>query len=297
MRYFVAVADALSFTKGAEKLHLAQPSLTRQIKDLEAEIEVRLIDRTKPHVTLTPEGRSFLADAKRVLALSTQMVEDVQQLSRTESPALNLGYVANLFYDLLPVTLASFRRSFPAVPVNLFDMTCGDQLRALEDGKIDLGFVGLREPVQELGLQFRSIASYETCVVVSEKSALAKKSIIQLKDLKSTFFIGYVGDELSWLSALAETNLPAREVQPQSASGCRCWTDAHSSCRRGTGRCVVARAGQENPSRQRGLSQITSTRPDGIVYRLEGGQLLQCLESLHQHRERPGNPHALKSLC
>ena len=191
LRYFVAVADALSFTKGAEKLHLAQPSLTRQIKDLEAEIEVRLIDRTKPRVTLTPEGRSFLADAKRVLALSAQMVEDVQQLSRTESPALNLGYVANLFYDLLSVTLASFRRSFPAVPVNLFDMTCGDQLRALEEGKIDLGFVGLREPVQELGFQFRSVATYETCVAVSEKSALAKRSIIQLKDLKSMFFIGF----------------------------------------------------------------------------------------------------------
>ncbi len=86
LRYFVAVADTLSFTKGAEKLHLAQPSLTRQIKDLEEEIEVRLVDRTKPHVTLTPEGVSFLVDAKRVLALSSQMVKSVQQLSRKESP-------------------------------------------------------------------------------------------------------------------------------------------------------------------------------------------------------------------
>src|SRR5439155_17531364 len=60
LRYFVAVADTLSFTKGAEKLHLSQPSLTRQIKDLEEEIDVRLIDRAKPHVTLTREGTSFL---------------------------------------------------------------------------------------------------------------------------------------------------------------------------------------------------------------------------------------------
>src|SRR5437868_1701106 len=82
LRYFVAVADTLSFTKGAEKLHLTQPSLTRQIKDLEEEIDVRLIDRTKPQVTLTREGTSFLADARRVLAHSSQIVESVQQLSR-----------------------------------------------------------------------------------------------------------------------------------------------------------------------------------------------------------------------
>src|SRR6187399_2523097 len=70
LRYFVAVAEALSFTKGAEKLRLAQPSLTRQVKDLEEEIGVRLLDRTKQKVRLTPEGKSFLVDAKRVLDLS-----------------------------------------------------------------------------------------------------------------------------------------------------------------------------------------------------------------------------------
>ena len=80
MRYFVAVAEALSFTRGAEKLHLAQPSLTRQIKDLEEEIGVRLLDRTKRQVKLTPEGQSFLIDAKRVLELSEDAVK--QRLHR-----------------------------------------------------------------------------------------------------------------------------------------------------------------------------------------------------------------------
>src|ERR1700682_633165 len=157
LRYFVAVADALSFTRGAQKLHLAQPSLTRQIKDLEEEIGVRLFDRMRTGVSLTPEGKSFLVYAKRLLQLSGEIVESVQRLSRHESTPLNIGYVANLFYDLLPVTLASFQRSFPTVPINLFDMTCGDQFRALEDGRIDLGLVGLREPIEERGLHFRSI--------------------------------------------------------------------------------------------------------------------------------------------
>src|SRR6058998_361 len=123
LRYFVGVAEALSFTKAAEKLHTAQPSLSRQVKDLEEELGIRLLNRTKQLVTLTDEGRSFLADAKRLLALAAETV----------------GYVSNLFYDLLPRTLASFHQLFPTVSVNLFDMSCGEQFRALEDGKLDLG--------------------------------------------------------------------------------------------------------------------------------------------------------------
>jgi DNA-binding transcriptional LysR family regulator len=190
LRYFVAVADALSFTRGAQKLHLAQPSLTRQIKDLEEEIGVRLLDRTRTGVSLTPEGKSFLVDAKRLLHLSGEIVESVQRLSRHESTPFNIGYVANLFYDLLPVTLASFQRSFPAVPINLFDMSCGDQFRALKDGRIDCGFVGPHEPVEELGFQFRAIASYETVAALAKNNPLAKKPIIKLLELKPLFFIG-----------------------------------------------------------------------------------------------------------
>ncbi len=118
LRYFVAVAEALNFTKGAQKLHLAQPSLTRQIKDLETEIGVRLLDRTKGHVSLTPEGASFLLDAKRVVAQSVKIVEAVRRLSRHGSPPLNIGYVADLFYDLIPTTLASFQRSGSGRKIN-----------------------------------------------------------------------------------------------------------------------------------------------------------------------------------
>jgi DNA-binding transcriptional LysR family regulator len=190
LRYFVAVAEALSFTRGAKKLNLAQPSLTRQIKDLEEEIGVRLLDRTKQQVRLTPEGQSFLVDAKRVLELSEEIVDSVRHFSRHELAPLNIGYVANLFYDLLPVTLASFQRLFPTVPINLFDMTCGDQFHALQDGRIDLGFVGLREPIEERGLEFWPIASYETVAAVAKNNPLAKKSVIHLKELKPMFFIG-----------------------------------------------------------------------------------------------------------
>ena len=190
LRYFVGVAEALSFTKAAHKLHTAQPSLTRQIKDLEDELGVRLLNRTKQQVTLTDEGRSFLADAKRLLALAAETIQSVRRFHSGEIRALNVGYVSNLFHDLLPRSLDSFHQSFPAVSVNLFDLSCGEQFRALEDGKLDLGFVGLHEPIARRGLEFRSIASYKTVLALPKDNPLAGKATVELKALAPMFFIG-----------------------------------------------------------------------------------------------------------
>jgi DNA-binding transcriptional LysR family regulator len=157
LRYFVAVANALSFTKAAEHLHLAQPSLTRQIKDLEAEIGVRLFDRAGKRTSLTPEGESFLLDARQLLAACEQSVLAVQRLSRGEAVQLNIGYVANLYHDLLPATLGAFRKACPRTALNLFDMTPAEQYQALEGRKIDLGFVPFRSHSNGSDLQSASV--------------------------------------------------------------------------------------------------------------------------------------------
>jgi DNA-binding transcriptional LysR family regulator len=190
LRYFVSVAEVLSFTKAAQKLHTAQPSLTRQIKDLEEELGVQLFNRAKQPVTLTNEGRAFLPDARRLLDLAAGMVVSIRRLHNGEVRVLNVGYVSNLFHDLLPKTLASFHQSFPTVSVNLFDMSCGEQFHALEDGKLDVGFVGLHEPIALRGLEFRKIASYKTVVALPEDNPLAGKRTIELKALAPMFFIG-----------------------------------------------------------------------------------------------------------
>src|ERR1700681_754964 len=190
LRYFVSVAEALSFTKAAEKLHTAQPSLTRQIRDLEEELGVQLLNRTKQQVSLTDEGRSFLADAKRLLALAAETVASVRRLHSGDVRALNLGDVSNLFYDLLPKPLASFHQSFPAISVNLFDLSCGEQFRALEEGKLDLGFVGLHEPIARRGLEFQTVASYKTVAALPKDNPLLGKTTVELKALAPMFFIG-----------------------------------------------------------------------------------------------------------
>ena len=190
LRYFVAVAESLNFTKAAARLHLAQPSLTRQIHNLEEEIGVRLLNRSKSHVGLTEEGRSFLIDARRILTLATESVQAVQRLSRGETGQLNIAYLSNFDFELLPETLAAFRQTFPHVALNLFDMTPAEQFRALEARKIDLGFVGLHPPAANRELQWESITRHRTVVVLPVNHPLARKRQVHLRELKAMFFVG-----------------------------------------------------------------------------------------------------------
>jgi DNA-binding transcriptional LysR family regulator len=192
LRYFVAVAEELNFTRAAEKLRLAQPSLTRQIHNLEEELGVRLMNRTKTLVTLTPEGRSFLADAKRLVTQSLESMQAVRRLSRGETRQLNLGYLSKSNFDLLPGTLLAFSRTCPEIAVNLFDMSPAEQLRALEARKIDLGLVGVRPPANHknhLSLAWECIGQHTLVVALPAGHALAKKNRIRLEDLKPLFFV------------------------------------------------------------------------------------------------------------
>ena len=211
LRYFVAVAEELNFTRAAQKLHLAQPSLTRQIHNLEEELGVKLLDRGRNQVSLTEEGRRFLVDARRLVALSLESVRAVQRFSRGESGQLNLGYLFKFNFDLLPATLTTFYQSCPEIAVNLFDMPPAEQLRALEARKIDLGFVGLRPSAANknmAALVWESVGHHNVVVVLPARHQLAKKAKIKLPELKSLFFVTMSEEthpgSRDWLTALCQ---------------------------------------------------------------------------------------------
>ena len=189
LRYFVAVADALSFTKAAKSLCLAQPSLTRQVRNLEAELGVALLERANNRIKLTEEGRLFLFDARKVLAMCADSVANVQRVNRLESAYLNLGYVANLHYGLLPSTLGAFRKLYPSVALNLFDLTSAEQFQALDSGKIDLGFIGLNPALSGHDLLSECVANDTILVALPSLHPLAAKPKVKLTDLAPLFFI------------------------------------------------------------------------------------------------------------
>jgi DNA-binding transcriptional LysR family regulator len=103
---------------------------------------------------------------------------------------LNIAYLSNFDFELLPETLKAFRQTFPRIALNLFDMTPAEQFRALEARKIDLGFVGLRPPATAVGLQWESIAGHRIVVVLPTKHPLASRRQVRLGELETMFFVG-----------------------------------------------------------------------------------------------------------
>jgi DNA-binding transcriptional LysR family regulator len=192
LRYFIAVAEELSFTRAARRLHLTQPSLTRQIRNLEVELGVRLLDRNRNQVSLTEEGMTFLVDAKRIVTLSLESVQTVQKRSRGETERLNVGYQCKFNFNFLPVILVALNHVCPEITVNLFAMDPAEQFRALESRKLDVGFVGLRPPgsskISTL-LDWECIAHHRVVVVLPETHPLAKKQKIALAELQNLFFV------------------------------------------------------------------------------------------------------------
>ena len=189
LRYFVAVAEALSFTKAAQRLRLAQPSLTRQVRNLEEEIGVRLLDRSKNQIAMTEEGRMFFLDAKKILAACAETIAAVQEIGRSGRRQLNIGYTADTHFKVLPATLAAFRKLYPEVALNLFDMTRAEQLDALESRRIDLGFVGVSPLPPGHNLSSKCIAHDTIFAALAQNDPLSNKAELKLPDLSTQFFI------------------------------------------------------------------------------------------------------------
>lgn len=141
VRYFVAVAEALHFGRAARALHISQPPLSQQIRDLEREVGVALLHRTRRSVELTPAGATFLERARRLLQDAAEMAEASRRAERGELGELTVGFVHSAGYAFLPRVVRAFRARFPDIRLTLREATPGEQLTALEQRRIDPGLI------------------------------------------------------------------------------------------------------------------------------------------------------------
>jgi DNA-binding transcriptional LysR family regulator len=143
LRYFVAVAEERNFSRAAERLHIAQPPLSRQIQQLEEMLEVELFQRNTRSLTLTEAGRFFYGHAVQLLAQSAEIVSMTRRVGKIER-RFSIGFVGSTLYGLLPEVVRRFKAAHPTMEVTLHEMTTVDQIRALKEGVIDVGIGRIR---------------------------------------------------------------------------------------------------------------------------------------------------------
>jgi LysR family transcriptional regulator, benzoate and cis,cis-muconate-responsive activator of ben and cat genes len=144
LRYFVTLANERNYTRAADRLHIAQPPLSRQIQQLEGEVGAELIDRSSRPLRLTDPGRLFYEQAVQVLARVEEMRTMMKRALKIEKRRFVIGFVGSVLYGHLPELIREFRRAAPEVELHLVELVSLEQISALKEGRIDVGFGRVR---------------------------------------------------------------------------------------------------------------------------------------------------------
>ena len=192
LQFFIAVAEELSFSRAAIKLHVAQPSLSTQIKVLEEEVGARLFERDKRHVSLTPAGRRFQQRAISVLSMADSAKSEARSTARGQLGTIALGYTAlSMFSTALPHAIRQFRRREPNVVMTLRELTSLEQLHELGERTLDVGVLRKVDVAAPKGISI--VEWYRTPLVaaVPQDHPRAASGLLSLNDLKNESFIMY----------------------------------------------------------------------------------------------------------
>ena len=181
LRYFVAVAEERNFTRAAERLHMAQPPLSRSIQQLEETLEVQLFQRDSRPLKLTETGKFFYAHAVQLLAQTAELESMTRRVGNIER-SLSVGFVGSTLYGMLPKIIRRFRDENATVELSLHEMSTMDQIRALKDGQIDVGFGRIRH--EDANIRRVILREEKMIVALPEGHPLSlAKPILALSDL------------------------------------------------------------------------------------------------------------------
>jgi DNA-binding transcriptional LysR family regulator len=190
LRYFLSVAEHLNYSEASRRLHVAQPAISQTILDLEKELGVSLLLRTRRTVELTAAGKAFLEEALEIVRRSESAKGAAQRAARGEIGALSIGYLP-CTGQILPDLIRTYRGRFPNVTIELHEMSHEQQLEAFDDKRINLGF--LRSIPRELESDFNVELVYNDRLEIAmpSKHPLAKNKAVHLKDLAKERFVEF----------------------------------------------------------------------------------------------------------
>ncbi len=182
MRYFVVLAETLHFGRAAERLHLSQPPLSRQIAALEKELGVQLLERGSRHARLTHAGRRFLEDARAVLASFDQACRNARRAASGELGELSIGFMMHAAHTVLPGLARRYMASHPEVRVELREVIPGSLVDAVLTGRFDAGIMFSPGPIR--GLEMRPVHREQLCLAVHAGHPLANRALVCAGDLR-----------------------------------------------------------------------------------------------------------------
>lgn len=186
---FLAVAEELSFTRAAERLHLAQPPLSRHIRNLEEKLGVMLFERTNRTVRLTAPGTAFRSEAREILLQVRRAGEAARRAGDGETGRLDVGFVSAVLSPELVEVFSAFRELYPDIQLNLHDRLPSAQMEALVNGELEIGFIGiLPEKVPE-EMQCTSWMNERLRAFLPPRHRLAGKSGIRIRELQDEPFV------------------------------------------------------------------------------------------------------------
>jgi DNA-binding transcriptional LysR family regulator len=210
LRYFVAVADAQSITRAAEQLHVSQPPLSRQIRDLEDELGVPLFERAARRVTLTAAGRVFLRDARFLLQRADESVRRVRTAACQTSGELRIGYSPLPTLELLPRTLKVLRKTAPQLRVNLLDLFSDEILQGVAQKTLDLALIVQPAPRKDRGLVFESLGELPIGIIVAPDHPFARRRSVTMAEALGEPLVAYIrrgySDYHHWLHGVLQTH-------------------------------------------------------------------------------------------
>lgn len=192
LRCFVVVAEELHFGHAAQRLEMAQPHLSRVIKQLEAEVQARLLNRTHRTVELTEAGKTLLVRARQILASVDAVPAAMRRAERGQAGEIAVGFNSAALSGMLPQLVRAFRQRFPGVEIELWEMSSSEQARALAEHRIDLAL--LCPPIAHRGLEWEIVLREPLIVAMPQGHPLVRKRRLCLADLKAEDFVSCWSD-------------------------------------------------------------------------------------------------------
>jgi DNA-binding transcriptional LysR family regulator len=196
LRYFVAVGEEENMSRAAVKLHVSQPALSKQVRDLEDEIGFSLLQRTAKSVRLTEAGRVFLDNARAVLRRADEAVKEARAVARAEPAELQVGYSPTPVAEILPKILRAFQRKMPNVHVRLHDWSNQAILDGVRDGRLQVGLIVRPPKASSLrDLRYEELFHERVCVAVSPQHPFARRRAIPISEVATEPLIGLTHED------------------------------------------------------------------------------------------------------